>query len=111
MKKTVLFITLLSILTLSSCKKEELTSCIESDKSTISTGQSITFTSCSESELSYNWTIVGPEAAPENKMVWSDRIITIPFSVAGAYTITLNTYSRFSLLGDKATSTSTFTVN
>ena len=110
MKKAALFLGLVTLLILSSCKKN-VTSCIELDKSSVSTGQSITFTSCSENELSYDWIVTGPDAAPENNLRWSDRVITIPFSVAGTYTITLNSHSKFSLLGDKATSTASFTVN
>ena len=110
MKKTLLFLGLLSISVLTSCKKD-VTSCIELNKNSVSTGQSIEFTSCSENELSYHWTVTGPETAPENTKAWSDRVITIPLTVSGSYTITLESYSRFSYLGDKATSTATFTVN
>lgn len=111
MKRIALFFGIVTLLALSSCKKKEVTSCIELDNNAIATGQSITFTSCSENELSYYWTIEGPEDAPENTKVWNDRVITIPFTVTGAYTITLISYSKFSFLGDQATNSKTFTVN
>ena len=110
MKKTVLFLGLLSITILSSCKKK-VTSCIEMDNSSISAGQSINFTSCSENALSLDWNITGPSTAPENSKGWSDKIITVPLTVAGSYTITLDSYSKFSFQGDKASSTASFNVN
>jgi hypothetical protein len=111
MKKTILFLSILSLLALSSCKKKKVTSCIGLDKSSISSGQSIIFTSCSENELSYYWSIDGPDSAAENNMVWNDKQITVPFTTAGTYYITLDSYSEFSFLGDKATSSATFIVN
>ena len=67
--------------------------------------------SCSENELSYYWSIDGPDSAAENNMVWNDKQITVPFTTAGTYYITLDSYSEFSFLGDKATSSATFIVN
>ena len=110
MKKSILSLSILSILSLSSCKKD-VTSCIEMDSSSISNGQTITFTSCSENELSYDWRINGPDAAPENNKGWSDKIISVKFTVPGNYEITLKSYPKFSKLGNEATSTTKFTVN
>jgi hypothetical protein len=108
--KKILFFSLVCAFVLSSCKKD-LTSCIELDSKSVSIGQTINFTSCSQSELSYSWTIAGPVGAPENEKGWSDRMFSHTFTVAGSYTVTLDTYSEFSLLGEKETSTATFSVN
>ncbi len=108
--KKIIFFSLLSVLSLGSCKKE-LTSCIEMDSSSISSGQTINFTSCSENELSYDWRISGPVGAPENDKGWSDRVFSNTFTVPGSYTVTLNTYSKFSLLGENKTSSANFSVN
>lgn len=110
MKKTLLIFSILSISFLFSCKKQ-VTSCIDLEGYTFNTGTVVTFTSCSKNELSYDWRMTGPVGAPENLIGWSDKVITNNFTLPGAYTITLNTYSKFSLLGDNATTTLDFTVN
>jgi hypothetical protein len=108
--KKILFFSLICAFTLSSCKKE-LTACIDLDNTSVAVGQTINFSSCSESELSYNWIITGPEGAPENDKVWNDRIFSNTFSIAGSYIITLDTYSEFSFLGETKTATQTFMIN
>jgi len=110
MKKLFTIFLLVSISFLFSCKKE-LTACIDLDGYTFKAGTPVTFTSCSKNELSYDWRMSGPVDAPENTKGWSDRVITNTFTVTGAYSITLNTYSKFSLLGEKSTVTLDFTVN
>jgi len=110
MKNLLLFTGLLLILTFSACKKE-ITACIEMDNTSISEGQSITFTSCSTNELSYWWEIKGPDTAPENTKAWSDKIFTNKFSVAGSYTVTLKVYSDFSFQGNMAETSESFSVN
>ncbi len=110
MKNLLLFTGLLLMLTFISCKKE-VQACIDMDNTSISVGQSITFTSCSENELSYWWEIKGPDTAPENSKAWSDRVFTNKFTVAGSYTVTLKVYSDFSFQGDMAETTATFSVN
>jgi len=111
MKKTTLLLTLLTIIFLSFSCKKEVQSCIELSSNSILPGQSITFTSCSKNELSYDWRITGPEMAPENNLGWSDKEFTRTFTDKGNYTITLKAYSDFSLIGDVSTSTANFSVN
>ncbi len=110
MKRLTLFIGISALLILFSCKKK-VTACIDAPASSYSIGQESVFTSCAENALSYDWRVNGPDGAPENSMGWSDRIIKVNFSVPGSYTITLNAYSDFSLLGDKESITANFTVN
>jgi len=110
MKKSILFFTLLILFTAFSCKKT-LTSCIQVDQDTYSVGEVVTLTSCSTNELSYDWRIKGPENAPESLKGWSDKVITNTFTIPGSYTVTLNTYSKFSFQGDNETSTKVLTIN
>ena len=110
MNKPLLVFALILATTLVSCKKK-LTACIEMESTTFSVGQEVTFTSCSENVISYDWRISGPSSAPENMKGWSDRIITNSFSVPGSYTITLSTFDDFSLMGNKETESKTFTIN
>lgn len=110
MKKFILLSGLAAIFFLTSCKKE-LTACIDLESYNYNVGTPVTFTSCSKNELSYDWRMAGPEGAPENNLGWSDRVIVNTFSIPGAYKITLNTYSNFSLLGESASVTLDFTVN
>ena len=97
MKNIILFLGIISILYLCSCKKD-VTACIDLDGYTYNTGTPVTFTSCSKNELSYDWRMTGPENAPENSKGWSDRIIINTFSIPGAYSITLNTTQYQSLI-------------
>jgi hypothetical protein len=110
MRNLLLFTGLLIISSFFSCKKE-VTACIEMDNTSISVGQSITFTSCSTNELSYWWEIIGPDTAPENNKAWSDKVFTNKFTVAGNYTVTLKAYSDFSFQGSVAETSKTFSVN
>jgi hypothetical protein len=110
MKKIFLYLTVSCLLFLYSCKKE-VTSCIDLDSYNFSSGIEVTFTSCSKNELSYDWRMSGPISAPENTKGWSDRIITNTFTIPGQYSITLNTYSDFSLSGKNASTTLDFIVN
>ncbi len=81
------------------------------DKTSASVGQTITFTSCSENELSYWWEIKGPDTAPENSKAWSDRVFTNKFTVAGSYTVSLKVYSDFSFQGEMAEISAGFSIN
>ena len=110
MRKLITIIIILSIPLFYSCKKE-VTACIDLDGYTYNVGTPVTFTSCSKNELSYDWRMTGPADAPENSRGWSDRVITNTFTVPGAYTITLTTYSNFSWLGESASTSLDFTVN
>lgn len=110
MKKFILFLGIISISFLFSCKKE-VTACIDLEGYTFNINTPVTFTSCSKNELSYDWRMLGPDGAPENAKGWSDRVFTNTFTIPGAYKITLNTYSSFSLLGENASVTLDFTVN
>lgn len=110
MKNIILILGIVSVSFLFSCKKE-VTACIDLDGYTYNTGIPVTFTSCSKNELSYDWRMTGPEGAPENTRGWSDPVITNTFTVPGAYKVTLNTYSKFSLLGESASVTLDFTIN
>jgi len=110
MKKFILFFGIIGVSLLFSCKKD-VTACIDLEGYSYNTGVPVTFTSCSKNELSYDWRMTGPDGAPENSKGWSDRIITNIFTVPGAYQITLNTYSKFSLLGENASVTLDFTIN
>ena len=103
------WITLLVTLFVVGCNKPP-TACIEMDQTTVGVGTEVTFTSCSERALSFEWFMEGPEGAPENSMGWSDAVIKHSFSVAGNYTILLNTYNKYSSTGDKASTTATLTV-
>lgn len=95
-----------------SCKKEKpVTACIELDKVTITSGESITFTSCSENEWSYIWEISGPDSALVNSMVWNDRVFTQKITTIGSYKVKLTTYSNFSFLGNSASDSTSFNVN
>ena len=84
--------------------------CIEIDPATVSTGVTVTFTSCSKHTLSLEWFMDGPAGAPENTKGWSDPVITNVFTVPGAYTITLNCYSKYSYIGEMRSTTTTLTV-
>lgn len=110
MRKLLLFTGLILTSTFFSCKKE-IKACIEMDNTSISVGQSITFTSCSTNEISYWWEIKGPDTAPENTKAWSDKVFTNKFSVAGSYTVTLKAYSDFSFQGNMAETSESFSVN
>ncbi len=95
-----------------SCNKDEpVKACIELDKSTISVGESINFTSCSENEWSYIWRITGPDSAVENNLQWNDRIFERQFDTPGSYSIKLTAFSDFSFLGDASSDSTSFTVN
>ncbi len=95
-----------------SCKKDKpVTACIELSSASISAGSSIDFTSCSENEWSYLWSIAGPATAAENDKGWSDRIFSNTFDTPGDYTVTLKAYSDFSFLGESKTTTTSFKVN
>ncbi|MFK8045437.1 MAG: PKD domain-containing protein [Crocinitomicaceae bacterium] len=95
-----------------SCKKvKEPIPCIETDKSSVSAGDSITFTSCSENELSYIWEITGPDSSTENGLMWNDRVFTRAMSVPGTYKVKLIVFNNFSFLGDSASDSTTVVVN
>ncbi|HIP35372.1 MAG TPA: hypothetical protein EYG85_00780 [Crocinitomix sp.] len=111
MKRVLLLSTFLIFTSIFFSCKKDLEACIESDKSSVSVGQSITFTSCSTGELSYWWEIKGPATAPENDKAWSDRVFTNTFSVAGSYTVSLKIYSDFSFQGEVKETSTTFSVN
>ncbi|MGV6860982.1 MAG: hypothetical protein ACWA41_04370 [Putridiphycobacter sp.] len=110
MRKLLLIGGLLITASFYSCKKE-VNACIEMDNTTISVNQSITFTSCSTNELSYWWEIKGPVDAPENNMLWNDKVFSNQFSVAGSYTVHLKAYSDFSFLGEVSETSASFSVN
>ncbi|MFD1553186.1 hypothetical protein DNU06_15100 [Putridiphycobacter roseus] len=112
MKQSFLFLlAILSIFTIACNKDKTVTACIEMDKTTINTGESITFTSCSENEWSYAWTIIGPDSAVENTMGWNDIYFVQKFDTPGSYQVKLVTYSDFSFLGESAKDSASFTVN
>lgn len=98
------------ILSLSACKKEPV-ACIEVDNTSISVGTPVTFTSCSENALSFEWYMDGPTGAPENSQGWSDPQIIHSFTVPGTYTVTLNAYDDFSFLGEVSTAKITMNIN
>lgn len=110
MKKIITLLTIVSATFLFSCKKE-VTACIDVEGYVYNAGSPVTFTSCSKNELSYDWRMSGPVDAPENSRGWSDPVIVNTFTIPGSYSITLNTYSNFSLLGENASVTLDFTVN
>ncbi len=109
-KHTYLMALLGIVLTLTGCKKAPI-ACLELSQSQITVGETIEFSSCSENALSYEWFIVGPEGAPENDKGWSDPMFMNTFTVPGAYTVTLNAYSKFSFLGDVSTAKESFNVD
>lgn len=84
--------------------------CIDNSQTTVNAGTPVVFTSCSKRALSQDWFMSGPAGAPENTMGWSDAQFTHTFTVPGAYTVTLNAYSKFSFLGDVSTTTQTITI-
>ncbi|MFK8037847.1 MAG: hypothetical protein AB8B74_06125 [Crocinitomicaceae bacterium] len=112
MKSITKFSVFVLILSAISCgKTKPVTACIELDKVSISSGEDITFTSCSENEWSYIWEILGPDSAAENSLMWNDKVFTRTLETPGSYTVKLTTYSDFSFLGDAASESSSFTVN
>ncbi len=112
MKQSFLFLLAIgSLFTIACTKDKQVTACIDLDKTTINAGDSITFTSCSENEWSYEWTIMGPDSAVENSLGWSDVYFVRKFDTPGSYEVKLVTYSDFSFLGASARDSATFTVN
>jgi len=95
-----------------SCGKvEKPIPCIETDQTTVAAGESITFTSCSENDLSYIWKITGTDSSTENGLMWNDRVFTRAMSVPGTYKVKLTVFNDFSFLGDSAADSITVTVN
>ena len=93
-----------------SCKKPPI-ACIEVDNTSASTGVNVTFTSCSEKSLSYEWYMSGPVGAPENSMGWSDPEFSHAFTLPGTYTVSLTAYADFSWLGESSTTETTIVIN
>ena len=112
MRQTTITAIIIFFTLLTSCEKDTtLTACIELNSSTVNVGDTLIFTSCSKNEWSYHWFMVGPAGASENLTRWSDRVFKNSFQTPGTYEVTLSTYSDFSLLGDSASTTASFTVN
>ncbi len=93
-----------------SCKKDP-NACIEVGETSVSTGVPVSFTSCSENALSYEWYIEGPSGAPENSMGWSDEGFSNTFTITGTYIITLHAYEDFSFDGQVSTAESSIVIN
>lgn len=93
-----------------SCKKEPV-ACIETSSETGSVGQAITFTTCSENALSYDWYFVGPTGATENDIGYSEITFDHAFSMPGTYTVFHVAFERFSFLGESDTTSTVITIN
>lgn len=84
---------------------------MEISSTTVSTGQDVTFKTCSENALSYDWYFVGPVGAPENSMGNSEMEFTHQFTVPGTYEVYHVAFEKFSSLGNADTTSQTITVN
>ncbi|MEZ4936870.1 MAG: hypothetical protein R2799_04685 [Crocinitomicaceae bacterium] len=93
-----------------SCKKQPV-ACMELSTETASVGQAVTFTTCSENALSYDWYFVGPVGAPENDLGYSEITFDHAFSTAGTYTVVHVAFQKFSFLGESDTTTQVITIN
>jgi hypothetical protein len=93
-----------------SCEKDPK-SCMEISSENVSIGQDVTFKTCSENALSYDWFFIGPVGAPENTMGSSEMEWTNSFTVAGTYTVGHVAFEKFSFLGKADTTTKTLIVN
>ena len=109
-KKTYIVLAVFTLLFSTSCKKTP-EACMEKSADAVSTGQDVTFTSCSENALSLDWYFVGPVGAPENGMGNSEITFTHQFTVPGTYTVVHVAFENFSSLGESDTTTSILTVN
>ncbi len=109
-KKTLTTLSFISIIALFSCKKEPV-ACMELSSENVAVGQEVTFTTCSEKALSYDWYFTGPVGAPENDTAFSDITFSLAFSMPGTYTVTHVAFEKFSFLGESDTTTKVITVN
>lgn len=83
---------------------------IDNENPTVGTPVTINM-NCSKKTISHEFFMEGPVGAPENAMGWSDNQFTHTFTIPGTYTVILNAYNDFSLLGDVQTTTRTIQVN
>lgn len=111
--KSITKLSLIAVLFVAiACEKDKpVTACIALDKVNITSGDAITFTSCSENEWSYIWEISGPDSAAENGLMWNDKTFTQKVDKPGSYKVKLTAFSDFSFLGDSASDSTSFNVN
>lgn len=93
-----------------SCKKDPK-ACIDMSAENVNVGQEVTFKSCSENALSYDWYFITPVGAPEDSLGNSELQFTNSFSVPGQYTVVHVAFEKFSFLGASDTTTKTLIVN
>lgn len=87
MKKTTLILfAAIGLIFFNSCKKDPL-GCASADKSSVLTGESITFTSCSENSERISWDFGDGNAEEGNSVSHS-------YSTAGTYLVKMTAYSK-----------------
>ena len=85
-KKSILFIAILGMASLSQSCKKTPTACFTASSTSVSVGDNVTFTNCSENAKSYSWDFGdGVTSTDENP--------THSYSNAGTYTVTMDCYN------------------
>lgn len=110
MKRLFLITTTLILGFATSCKKEPV-ACMETSSESATVGQPVTFSTCSENALSYDWFFEGPVGAVENDLGYSEITFDHSFSVSGTYTVYHVAFNKFSFLGESDTTSKVITVN